>query len=89
MGVLLVILAIANYALALLLVAVSGFILQGVNNTGPMLPEAYFFVAMIAAAVIAPTFALVMRRRLQPTTALAITAAPLMCAAAALMIGPS
>lgn len=89
MGALLVVLAIANYALALLLVAVSGFILQGVNNTGPMMPEAYFFVALIIAAVVAPTFALLMRSHLKPRTALTIAAAPLLCAAAASLIGPS
>lgn len=89
MGVLLVILAIANYALALLLIAVSGFILQGVNNTGAMLPEAYFFVALIIAAVVAPTFVLLMRKRLTPQTAIGIAAAPLLFAAAALLIGPS
>jgi len=89
MGVLLIIVAIADYALALLLVAVSGFILEGVNNTGPMMPEAYFFVALIVAAVVAPTFALLMRRRLAPRTALAIAAAPLICAAAALLVKPS
>lgn len=89
MGALLVILAIANYALALLLIAVSGFILQGVNNTGPMLPEAYFFVALVIAAVVMPSVALLLRRRLPPRTALALAAAPLLCAAAALLAGPS
>lgn len=89
MGVLLTILAVADFALALLLVAVSGFILQGVNNTGPMMPEAYYFIALIVAAVIAPTFALAMRRRLRPRTALTIAATPLVCAATALLIGPS
>ena len=28
--------------MGLLLISVSGFILQGVNNTGPMMPEAVF-----------------------------------------------
>ena len=31
-----------DFGMGLLLISVSGFILQGVNNTGPMMPEAVF-----------------------------------------------
>jgi hypothetical protein len=47
MRALIVIAAVADLALGALLVAVSGFVLQGVNNTGPMMPEAIFYVLMI------------------------------------------
>ena len=89
MRAILILLVVTNLALALLLVALSGFILQGVNNTGPMMPEAVFYIALIVAAIIAPLTALLLRKRVSQGTAIAIAAAPLACAAAALLIGPS
>ena len=86
MTVLLVILTVANLALAALLVAVSGFILQGVNNTGPMMPEAVFFVGFIVACLVAPAVAWAMRRRLAEGPVLAIAAAPLVVATLVLAI---
>jgi len=47
----------------LALVAVSGVVLQGVNNTGPMMPEAALFVAFVALCVVAPVAAWILRAR--------------------------
>jgi hypothetical protein len=82
----LVVLTVANLALATLLVFVSGFVLQGVNNTGPMMPEAIFFVGFIVMCLAAPAIAWALRRRLQPGPVLAIAAAPLALATAVLAI---
>lgn len=89
MGMFLIVLVVADFALALFLIALSGFILQGVNNTGPMMPEAMFYVALIIAAIIAPVIALVLKRKGRIEKAFAIAAVPLVCAAAALLIQPS
>ena len=41
----LLIATVLDVGMGLLLIGVTGFILQGVNNTGPMMPEAVLFCA--------------------------------------------
>ncbi|MFO1091161.1 MAG: hypothetical protein U1E46_16420 [Hyphomicrobiales bacterium] len=86
MTALLVLLTIADVALAVLLIAVSGFVLEGVNNTGPMMPEAVFFVALVVVCLVAPIAAWALRRKLDPMIVLVIAAAPLAVAAVAFAI---
>ena len=76
---------VADLALAALLVAVSGFMLQGVNNTGPA-PYAALYVAMIVWCVAAPLIGWMMRGR--PAAALVVTASPLVIALVATLSGP-
>lgn len=85
----LAILTLADLALAALLVGVSGFILQGVNNTGPLMPDAIFFVLLIFACLGAPAIAWAVQRRIWPSATLAIAALPLLLAASALVAGPA
>jgi hypothetical protein len=73
-------------ALAALLIAVSGFVLEGVNNTGPMMPEAIFFVALIIICLAAPALAWGLRHRLEPPLVLAIAAAPIAISAVAFTV---
>ena len=47
---------VIDLGLAVLLIAVSGFILEGVNNTGPM-PGSVWFVAFIVFCIAAPAAA--------------------------------
>lgn len=49
----LILVTLADLALGVLLISVSGFILQGVNNTGPS-PGAAGFVLMAALCFLAP-----------------------------------
>jgi hypothetical protein len=76
---------IADAALAVLLIAVSGFMLQGVNNTGPA-PFAALYVGMILWCIAAPIIGWIVRGR-QPA-ALLISASPLIIALIATMTGP-
>lgn len=85
----LVLLTLANLALAVLMVAVSGFILQGVNNQGPMMPEAIAFVALLIATLLAPATAWLIRKRAAPAVTGAVAAAPLAVAALLLVASPS
>lgn len=64
-----------DVGLATLLVAVSGFILEGVNSTGPMMPEAILLVAFIVFCLVAPIAAFVMRARGAGTAPVLIVAA--------------
>lgn len=89
MGAVLAVLIVADIALAVLLVAVSGFILQGVNNTGPMMPESIFYVALILACVVAPVIAVAMHRKRDPAKAIIIALLPLVAAGLAMAIEPS
>lgn len=78
----LVLATIADLGLAALLVAVSGFVLQGVNNTGPLMPEAAFYVASVALCVLAPAAAWILRARgARPAFVLWTAVAPLVVAA--------
>jgi len=87
MFVLLILLTLADVGLGVLLVAVSGFILQGVNNTGP-LPGATLYVLFILLCFLAPLLAWLSWRGGGPLTALALAAAPLVVGGLALMISP-
>lgn len=76
-GVALVVASVVDLGLAVLLVGVSGFILQGVNNQGPMMPEAIFLMLMIALCLAAPAAAWLLRaRQASPHVVLAIGYAP-------------
>lgn len=88
MRALFIVAGLADVALGILLIAVSGFILQGVNNTGPMMPEAVFFVIMMAWCFIAPLAAWLSRTRLQAQARLAIILSPLVIAGALLLVSP-
>ena len=78
-----------DWALAALLVGVSGFILEGVNNTGPQMPAAVLLVAFIVFSLAAPLVAWMMRRRaLRPGLVLALAAAPIAIASATLLLEP-
>ncbi|HSO47407.1 MAG TPA: hypothetical protein VLQ68_05700 [Rhizobiaceae bacterium] len=88
MRIALVIAAIADIALGVLLVAVSGFILQGVNNTGPQMPEAIYLVAMIVLCFAAPLLGFALRNRLPAPATLAIAFSPMIIVAAVLLLEP-
>lgn len=49
----LILLTLADFALGVLLISVSGFVLQGVNNTGPA-PGAVVLVLLMALCFLAP-----------------------------------
>jgi hypothetical protein len=87
MTILLIVATIADLALGVLLVAVSGFVLQGVNNTGPM-DGAVWFVLMLVLCVAAPVAAWVVRKRMQPPGVLAIAFSPLIIGALVLLAEP-
>ena len=76
MRLLLILATIADIGMLLLLLAVSGFVLQGVNNTGPQMPDALWFGLIVLATIAAPIVAWVWRARLGPGLSLAIAAAP-------------
>jgi hypothetical protein len=76
MRVILTIIGLADFAIGILLIAVSGFILQGVYNTGPMMPDAIFYVAFVVWCFAAPVLAFVFRRRLSTTALMLIAASP-------------
>ena len=86
------ILAIAtliDLALAALLIGVSGFILEGVNNTGPQMPEAALLVAFVVACIAAPVVAWIGRSRgWKPGLLLALVLAPPAIAVVVLLAEP-
>ena len=84
MNIMMILAIIADLLLALLLVAVSGFILQGVNNTGAMMPEAALYVGFILLCIVASALAAILRKR-QPLATI-IAAIPLAVAALAMML---
>ena len=67
----------------------SGFILEGVNDTGPEMPAAALLVGFIVLALAAPVVAWVMRRRGgRPGLFLTFAFAPIVIAAATLLLEP-
>jgi hypothetical protein len=84
---LLVIATIIDVLLAALLVAVSGFILQGVNNTGPM-AGAEWYVAFVIFCVAAPIVAWIVRKRAPPAIPIILVLAPIAIAIVALLLEP-
>jgi hypothetical protein len=87
MTIALVIAAIADFALGILLVAVSGVVLFGVNNTGPE-SGAAFVVFMILLCFAAPVAAFWLRRRWPPALTLALAYSPWIIGAAVLLVEP-
>ncbi len=85
----LIIATVLDLALGVLLISVSGFILQGVNNTGPAMPDAVLFVAMIILCFAAPLTAWLVRKRLPFPVVLVIAYAPLLFAGIALLTEPA
>ena len=63
MNIMMILAIIADLLLAVLLTAVSGFILQGVNNTGAMMPEAALYVGFILLCIVASALAAILRKR--------------------------
>ena len=88
MRALLIFATIVDLALAALLVAISGFVLQGVNNTGPMMPEAIFYILMIVVCVLAPVIAWSARGHLSPGATVVTAFAPIGVAALVLIAEP-
>ncbi|TNF58974.1 MAG: hypothetical protein EP307_11330 [Rhodobacteraceae bacterium] len=84
----LVLAGLADVALGVLLIAVSGFVLQGVYNTGPMMPEAVFYVIMMAWCFLAPLVTWLSRSRLGAQARVAIILSPLAVAGIMLLISP-
>ena len=84
----LVIATVLDLGLALLLIGVSGFVLQGVNNTGPMMPEAILFILMIVISIASPLAAWAFRRDLGSATLLALAYAPPVIAVGVLLAEP-
>ncbi|MDX2308227.1 MAG: hypothetical protein NW216_08315 [Hyphomicrobium sp.] len=85
----LVILTLIDIALAIFLVWVSGFILQGVNNTGPIMPEAIYFVGLLVSCVALPALAWLLRTRLEAGMTLLIAALPPILFAMLLSLSPT
>lgn len=84
----LIIATVADCCLGLLLVATSGFVLQGVNNTGPMMPDAVFYVLMIGLCFAAPVVAWALKNRLASPAVLAIAYSPFIVMGLALLAEP-
>ena len=76
MRILLVLATIADAIMALALLLVSPFVVKGVNNAGPQMPDALYFFLILFAAIAAPLVAWIWRARLGPGWSLAIAAAP-------------
>ncbi len=81
--------SLVDFALAALLIAVSGFVLEGVNNTGPMMPEAVLLTVFVAFCIVAPVAAWMMRGRgYRPGSFLALAYAPPVVAGLVLLTEP-
>ena len=79
---------VIDLGLAALFIAVSGFILEGVNNTGP-LPGAGWYVAFIVLCVAAPAAAWIVRRRTHPAVPIICVLAPIAVAIVAILLEPA
>ncbi len=85
----LIVATLTDWALAALLVSVSGFILEGVNNTGPEMPATVLLVGFVVLALAAPVAAWVMRHRGSPAGLfLSFACAPIVIAGATLLLEP-
>ena len=84
----LIIATVLDLGLGLLLTGVSGFVLQGVNNTGPVMPDAILFVLVIALCFVAPIAAWSLRGRTGSTSVLAIAFSPPIVFGTALLAEP-
>ena len=84
----LIIATVLDLGLGLLLASVSGFVLQGVNNTGPVMPNAIVFILMIALCFGAPIAAWSLRGRIGSGSVLAVAFSPPIVFGAALLAEP-
>ena len=76
MRILMVLATIADMVMALALLLVSPFVIKGVNNAGPQMPDALYFFLILFATLAAPLVAWIWRARLGPALSLAVAAAP-------------
>ena len=89
MAAILVVATLIDFALAALLVGVSGFILEGVNNSGPEMPAAAMLVGFIILCFAAPIAAWWGRRRnFRPAPLVGLAYAPPAIAALVLLAEP-
>jgi hypothetical protein len=77
MRLVLFVLGLADIALCVLLAALSGFILHGVNNTGPIMPDAIFYLALLLWCFVAPLLAIILRNRIGGAARIALCSSPL------------
>ena len=84
----LIIATVLDFGLRLLLASVSGFVLQGVNNTGPVMPDAILFILMIALCFGAPIAAWSLRGRIGSASVLAVAFSPQIVFGTALLAEP-
>ena len=87
MTILLIVATIADLALGTLLVAVSGMMLYGVNNTGP-LDGVVWFMLMLVWCFAAPVLAWVYRKRLHRAAVLTIAFSPVIIGVLVLLAEP-
>lgn len=76
MRILLVLATIADAIMALALLLVSPFVIKGVNNAGPQMPDALYFFLILLAAIAAPVIAWIWIERRRPGLAALLAAAP-------------
>jgi len=89
MRILLVLATIIDLGIGVLFIAVSGFVLQGVNNTGPeSMPTAVGFVAFVILCFAAPVAAWALRGRLPAAAVQAIVWSPVAVVALVSMLEP-
>jgi hypothetical protein len=82
-------LPIVDVGAAALLVAVSGYVLEGVNNTGPVMPAAVLFIGFVLFAVVAPVAAWVLRAHAYgPGVTLSLALAPIAVGGLAFLLQP-
>lgn len=79
---------VVDIGLAVLLIAGSGFVLQGVNNTATFDSSAAFILAAIAVCLLAPVVAIVLHRQGRANAALVAALLPVVGALLALTIPP-
>jgi hypothetical protein len=88
MAALLILATLIDLGLAALLIGVSGFVLEGVNNTGPSMPDAVILVAFIVFSIAAPLAAWARRSHARPAVTLIIAWAPAAIASIVLLLEP-
>lgn len=84
----LVVAAIADFALGVLFVAVSGMAIYGVNNTGGDVSAAVVVIGMILLCFSAPLLGIWAYKRLPGPATLAIAYSPLIIGALLLVLEP-
>ncbi|MGB4949584.1 MAG: hypothetical protein WBO55_02975 [Rhizobiaceae bacterium] len=84
----LIIVTVIDFAIATLLVAVSGFVLEGVNGRGDHVGDILAFIAMIVICIAAPIAAWVLSSKLRPACTIILAASPIILGLLALMLEP-